>query len=124
VNSASDRTRLESYEAELRRLGAQLADIGFVSPGSLLQRYTSCGKAGCRCQDDPPQLHGPYWQWTRAVAGKTITRRVSDEQVPLYQSWIENRRRLRKIIADIEEVSRCATEVLLDEPPNGSDRAP
>jgi hypothetical protein len=25
-------------------------------------------------------LHGPYWQWTRQVGGKTITRLVSDEQ--------------------------------------------
>jgi hypothetical protein len=47
------------------------------------------------------------------VAGKTITRRVADEQVPLYQAWIDNRRRLRKIVADIQEVSNQATDILL-----------
>lgn len=31
------------------------------------------GTPGCRCKADPPQLHGPYWQWTRKVAGKTVT---------------------------------------------------
>ena len=62
--------RLASYQAELKRLTAQLADIGFISPGSLIRRYTTCGKPGCRCQADPPQPHGPYWQWTRAVPGK------------------------------------------------------
>ena len=108
--------RLASYQAELKRLTAQLADIGFISPGSLIRRYTTCGKPGCRCQADPPQPHGPYWQWTRAVAGKTITRRVTDDQAPLYQEWIANRRRLRKVIADMEEISRQASEILLNQP--------
>jgi hypothetical protein len=95
ANTASqDAKRLARYEAELKRLAAQLADIGFVSRGSLIRRYTSCGNPGCRCQAEPPQLHGPYWQWTTAVAGKTVTRRVTDEQIPLYQAWIANRRRL------------------------------
>jgi hypothetical protein len=116
ANTASDARRLAGYEAELKRLSAQLAHIGFISPGSLVQRYTTCGNPGCRCQADPPQLHGPYWQWSRAVAGKTITRRVTDDQVPLYQEWIANRRRLRQIIADIEEVSQQASEILLKQP--------
>jgi hypothetical protein len=113
ANTASDARRLAGYEAELKRLSAQLADIGFISAGSLVQRYTTCGNPVCRCQADPPQLHGPYWQWSTAVAGKTITRRVADEQVPLYQAWIANRRRLREIIADIQEVSNQATEIIL-----------
>ena len=108
--------RLASYQVELKRLTAQLADIGFISPGSLIRRYTTCGKPGCRCQADPPQPHGPYWQWTRTVAGKTITRRVTDDQVPLYQAWIANRRRLHELIADIEEISRQASEILLKHP--------
>jgi hypothetical protein len=115
ANTAAETKRLASYQTQLKRLTAELADIGFISPGSLIRRYTTCGNPGCRCQADPPQPHGPYWQWTRAVAGKTITRRVTDEQVPLYQEWIANRRRLRQVIADIEEVSRQASEILLQQ---------
>ncbi len=116
TTNPSKAARLASHETELRRLATQVADIGFVSPGSLVRRYTSCGNPNCRCQADPPQLHGPYWQWSRAVAGKTVTRRVSNEQVPLYQDWIANRRRLRQIIANMEEVSQQASEILLDQP--------
>ena len=58
-------TRLERYERSYRaladRLAAELATIGFISPGSVVSRYTSCGKPGCRCQADPPQRHGPYY---------------------------------------------------------------
>jgi hypothetical protein len=28
---------------------------------------------------DPPRLHGPYWQWTRKVAARTICRWLSPE---------------------------------------------
>jgi hypothetical protein len=110
---SSHAKRLARYQAELKQLAAQLADIGFIYPGSLVQRYTTCGNPDCRCQADPPQLHGPYWQWSKAVAGKTVSRTVTDNQVPLYQAWIANRRRLRNIIAQMEQVSQQATEILL-----------
>ena len=79
-----------------------------------------CGKPGCRCQADPPQLQGPYWQWTRAVRGKTVTRRLSEDQARLYREWIANRRRLLAIVAEMEEVSRQAAELLL--PPERDER--
>src|SRR5438132_8322876 len=115
ASPAADAGRLARYQAELKRLAAEVADVGFISPGSLVQRYTSCGRPDCRCQADPPQLHGPYWQWSKALAGKTVRRTVTDEQVPLYQEWIANRRRLRQIIAKIEKISEQATEILLQQ---------
>ena len=46
---------------QLRRrhqaLAARLGQVGFAVSGSLTRRYTRCGKPGCRCQADPPQLH-------------------------------------------------------------------
>ena len=40
---------------------------------SVSASYTRCGQAHCACQDDPPQLHGPYWQWSTSVSGKTFS---------------------------------------------------
>jgi hypothetical protein len=120
---SSHAKRLARYQAELKQLAAQLADIGFIYPGSLVQRYTTCGNPDCRCQADPPQPHGPYWQWSKAVAGKTVSRTVTDNQVPLYQAWIANRRRLRNIIAQMEQVSQQATEILLKPVSDGPTRA-
>ncbi len=42
-------SRLEGYEAKYRVLASRLAEVGFISPGSLVVRETSCGKPGCRC---------------------------------------------------------------------------
>ena len=112
-------TRLERYQRQYESLQAQVADIGFISSGSIVCRLTSCGKPGCRCQADPPQRHGPYWQWTRKVAGKTVTRRLDEHEADLYRQWIANGRQLTRIVAQMEKVSASAGDLLLPQaPPN------
>jgi hypothetical protein len=106
--------RLRASQARIQQLAAELAvSPGFVSPGSVLRRFMRCGKPNCRCRADPPQLHGPYWQWTRAVNGKTLTRNLTQEQAGLYQQWIDNRRRLTKILAEMDKISERAATILL-----------
>ena len=105
-------TRLESYERSYRALAAELAGLGFISQGSVVVRYTTCGKPGCRCQADPPRRHGPYYQWSRAVAGRTVSRRLTESEAELYRGWIANRRRLEEIVARMEQIS-AAGELLL-----------
>ena len=106
-------TRLERYEQKYRTLVAELSEIGFISPGSLVVRTTSCGKSGCRCQADPPERHGPYYQWSRAVRGRTVSRRLDESEAELYRTWIANRRRLERVVAEMAEVSAAAGEILL-----------
>ena len=112
-------SRLERYERSYRglaeQLATELATIAFISPGSVVSRYTSCGKPGCRCQGDPPQRHGPYYQWSRALSGKTVSRRLNETDANLYRTWIANRRRLEQIIAQMEETSTAAGELLLSQ---------
>lgn len=72
-----------------------------------------CGTPTCRCHADPTQLHGPYFQLTRKVAGKTVTRRLTSEQAELYTQWLANDRRLRRIVAEMEQVSAEAIEIIL-----------
>jgi len=106
-------SRLERYHDRYQALTAELSGLGFIIPGSLVLRETSCGKPGCKCQADPPRLHGPYYQWSCAVGGKTQTRRLSRAEAELYEQWIANRRRLKRIVAEMERVSAAAGEILL-----------
>jgi hypothetical protein len=106
-------SRLGTYERRYRALAAELAEVGFISPGSLVERTTSCGKAGCRCGADPPQRHGPYHQWSRAVKGKTISRRLNEPQAALYREWIANQRHLDQIVTEMQDLSAKAAEILL-----------
>jgi hypothetical protein len=81
---------------------AAIAGEGALLPGTLLVRWQACGKTPCRCKADPPQLHGPYVQWTRKVAGKTVTRRLSGEELDRYRTWFDNARRLREAVSELE----------------------
>jgi hypothetical protein len=70
---------------------------------------TRCGHPNCRCHADPPQLHGPYHQWTRKKNGRTATRILSGDQLAGYGPWFDNRKRLRELIAELEEISLAIT---------------
>ncbi len=38
----------------------EIAALGPATPGSLVFRHNRCARPDCRCQADPPELHGPY----------------------------------------------------------------
>jgi hypothetical protein len=100
-----------SHQAEAEKIAAELAAIaatGMVLPGSITQRRTRCGRANCGCHADPPRLHGPYWQWTRKIAAKTICRWLTADQHRDYQAWIDNDRRLRDLLARLEALGAAA----------------
>jgi hypothetical protein len=103
-----------AQHAKAARLAAEiatrLADISFALPGTVADRMTRCGYANCRCHADPPQLHGPYHQWTRKKNGKTATRILTDDQLADYQPWFDNHRRLRELIAELEALSLAIAE--------------
>jgi hypothetical protein len=111
----ADLAELEDRYAALAR---SIGQIGLIAQGSLTRRLTHCNKPGCRCGEVPPRLHGPYWQWTTKVAGRTVTRRLSDAEAARYQGWIANERELRRIVGQMREVAEQAREIII-----ASDRA-
>jgi len=92
------------------RIAAALGEAGFALPGSLVERRIRCGKPGCRCATDPTALHGPYYSWTRKVAGKTETRLLSAAQVERYRDWFANARRIRNLTSELEALSFAIAE--------------
>jgi hypothetical protein len=105
--------QLADYEQHYHELAAQLATIGLIHSGSLTSRYTHCGTPGCKCHADPPQPHGPYYQWTAKINGKTVTRRLNETEADLYQEWIDNDRQLRALIQQMRQVAAKATDLKL-----------
>ena len=103
----------DGHRAEARKIAAELAAIartGMVLPGSITERRTRCGHQACGCRAEPPRLHGPYWQWTRKVAAKTVCRWLSADQRQDYQAWIDNDRRLRDLLARLEALGAAALD--------------
>jgi hypothetical protein len=88
---------LAVLQARYRELLEQVRGLGLAVPGSVIERYTVCAAPGCHCHDDPPVKHGPYLQYTRKLAGKTISRRLDPEQVERYREWIGYRAPIRSL---------------------------
>lgn len=97
------RTRFEA-------LKQQIVKLGFVRPGSLLRRFMPCGNPACRCMGRPPRLHGPYYQWTYKIAGKTKTIRLSQEQARLCEQWTRDHRKLKRLVRQMERLSLHETD--------------
>ena len=102
-----------TYEALKEALGR----LGYVRPGSLVRRFMPCGKPSCRCMGDPPSLHGPYYQWTLRIRGKTKTIMLSEQQAQLCAEWIANHRKLKDIVRKMEAISLKETDRLLRKAP-------
>ncbi|MDQ3274209.1 MAG: hypothetical protein M3Q39_04045 [Actinomycetota bacterium] len=109
-------TELTRLQARYRALQDQLHQLGFIASGSVVERYTVCASPGCRCHADPPVRHGPYYQHTRKVTGKTLTRRLTAEQANRYREQIANRRALDHLITEMEQISSQARELPPTEP--------
>lgn len=107
--------RLAALQRRYRALAAQVADVGYIAAGSITHRYTRCANTNCRCRADPPQMHGPYWQWSAKVDGKTVTRRLSQPEAELYQEWIDNDRQLRAITTQMRQVAAEARDLILQQ---------
>jgi len=96
-----------------QQLLSRLQRLGLFRRGSVTQRAFACGKPYCRCMADPPQLHGPYWHWTRKVRGKTVSRTLSDEQVVLLRDWLEAARQLDELLTELDQFSIQVTDRIL-----------
>ena len=106
----SKQNRQQRLRQAYERLARSLAEVGYIFPGTITKRFIPCGKSSCRCAADPDQRHGPYYEWTRKVRGKTATVRLTAEQARLCREWIENRRRLKKILAQMQAMSIRAAQ--------------
>jgi hypothetical protein len=92
-----DDDRLERIRSEL----AALVVEGSL-PGSLVVRSLRCGRRNCACHGDPPQLHGPYVQWSYSYRGTRVTRWLSVEQADRLREQVERGRRIKELTAELD----------------------
>ena len=101
-STAAVDSSLRGLEDRHRAALATVATLGLVLRGSIARRLTRCGNPGCRCHADPPMLHGPYYIWTRKVAGKTVTAQLKPEHAALFKDWNRNMRKLDRTVRHVQ----------------------
>jgi hypothetical protein len=113
VPRRSAEQRLHDYAQTYRQLAAQLAETGYLWPGSISEQRLTCGKPTCACHQDPARRHGPYVYWSTKVKGRTVNRLLTPEEASLYSEWIENRRNLEQVKQELLKLSRKVAPLLL-----------
>lgn len=91
----------------------QISALGDLRPGSLVQNYRRCGRSGCFCADRKRRGHGPYWLLTWSVKGKTRSRSIPAARVAETKAQIAECQRLRRLVAELIEVSTDLCQALL-----------
>ena len=96
-----------------RKLGTQLSGLGPVLRASLIERFTQCGKPGCKCMQGAK--HGPAYYLTVSYAkGKTRQVYVPKGLRPVAARWVRN---YHQAMAVFEEISSINLELIrLKEP--------
>jgi len=83
---------MPSVSAAYRRLQAQLGRTDWVALGSVLER-------------NRPGQGGPRYQWSRRVAGKTVTVALSAEQFNWLKQAIANQRKVWKVLEKMQQLT-------------------
>lgn len=85
--------------AEVRKT---LEALGPVLPGSISKQWNVCGKPGCRCKDpEHPRRHGPYYQLSFTVAGRSSTLFLKADELAMARQCIRRYRRFRELNAQL-----------------------
>ena len=105
--AAQDRAR------EYQEVKRQILALGWARPGSVIRRFMPCGNPTCRCMATPAHLHGPYFQWSHKIGGKTRSLRLSPGQARLAKDWADNYKKLKRLLRRMDQIALHETDRIL-----------
>jgi hypothetical protein len=104
---------MKKAKARRQALVRDLPDLSQILRASLITRYTSCGKPGCKCMSG--QKHGPSYTLSVTVAkGKTRQLYVRQHDLEMVRRQIDNYDKLWRAIVEISSIN---FELLRAQPP-------
>jgi hypothetical protein len=102
---------LVKHAQRFQELKRGLEQLEYFCKGTVLKRMTKCGKAYCACRSDPNKRHGPYFELTYKVEGKTVNVRLSPETAPLYRAASAQFRKLKITLQRLEKTSQAVLKL-------------
>jgi hypothetical protein len=96
-------TLVEDRSALLRQISA----LGDFQPGSITSAIRHCGKPECHCAKSGAPGHGPHFQLTQKVEGKTATQNLpSVAAVRKAEGEIAEFRKFQTLTGSLVDVNR------------------
>lgn len=85
----------------------QIAELGDFQPGTITSATRRCGSSSCHCAKPNDPGHGPHFQLTQKVEGKTVTQSLpSPEAVRKAESEVAEFRRFQALTGELVDVNR------------------
>jgi hypothetical protein len=79
-----------------------LSQLGPILPGTISTQWNVCGKPGCRCKDPKkPQKHGPYYQLSFTIDGKSSTMFVKKADLKALRECVKRYKRFKELNAEL-----------------------
>jgi|ERR1700674_438607 len=97
-----------------RQISDRVAQPRPMRRGSVSERYVKCSKPGCPCAESAEARHGPYFSWTRKIAGRTHSRFLTPEQAEKVRQQIAAGHAFRADIENLWEVCEQWADAELD----------
>src|SRR5450759_1344038 len=89
------------------KLIQQISELGDFQPGSITSALRRCGKPECHCAKPDDPGHGPHFQLTQKISGKTVTQNLpSQPAVRKAEKEIAEFRRFQSLTGELVEVNR------------------
>ena len=98
ATKSSTKRRVRSLEGQIAKIKSDLDRLSDLRPGSLSEQYNVCGNPNCRCKDDPPKKHGPYYQLSYTRKGRSSSKFVKKPHVSEVRKQLKNYARLRTLV--------------------------
>lgn len=102
---------LAKHAQRFQDLKRGLDQLKYFCKGTVLKRMTKCGKPYCACRSHPDKRHGPYFELTYKVKGKTVNLRLSPQAAPLYRAASVQFRKLKATLQRLEKISQAVLEI-------------
>ncbi len=116
----------ELAELEHRReeLYRQLGRVGDFRRGSLNEVRRKCGKPNCACAQPGHPGHGPQYNLTRTVEGRTRARHLRPgPELEKVRREVAEHERFRDLVGQVTEVNEAICEARPAAPPGTADDA-
>lgn len=115
---------LETLEKRRTQLLEELGRTGDMRQGSISENYRRCGKRECGCGQEKHPGHGPYYAFTRKVAGKTHTVNLREgPRLRKLRREVEAYQRFRQTCAQLLEVNEALCALRPEEDDDNAERA-
>jgi len=85
----------------------QISELGDFQPGSITSAFRRCGKPGCHCAKSGDPGHGPHFQLTQKIGGKTATQNLpSPAAVRKAEGEVAEFRKFQTLTTELVGVNR------------------